>query len=152
MTWIYWTWRWISMFTKDKHKTLYCPVHSRPYFATLNFNTLLSYGPMFQHFIWYSDYATGWMTGVTVLIGADIYFLRHRFQTGSWAHPASCLMGTGSLFAGGKAASSWSWQFSSSVTGAQSPCRYSSIFTHVLMMRCFLSTGIRLRGLVLCLT
>jgi hypothetical protein len=42
------------------------------------------------------------MAGVIFLTGTDIYFLCNRFQTGSEAHPASCLMGAGNLFRGCK--------------------------------------------------
>jgi len=35
-----------------------------------------------------------------------------RFQTGSGAHPASYLTGTGSFFTGGKAVGAWGWPLS----------------------------------------
>jgi hypothetical protein len=41
---------------------------------------------------------------VRVLAGAGNFYLHHRVQTGSGAHPASYLMGTGDSFPGGKAA------------------------------------------------
>jgi hypothetical protein len=34
----------------------------------------------------------------------ELFSLRHSFQTGSWAHPASCPMDTGDSFPRGKAA------------------------------------------------
>jgi hypothetical protein len=39
---------------------------------------------------------------------AGNFFLRHRIQNGSGAHPASYLMGTRDSFPGGKAAGEWS--------------------------------------------
>jgi hypothetical protein len=48
--------------------------------------------------------ATDWTTeGVGVRVPGQEFFL-YVFQTGSGAHPASYLMGTGGSFPGGKAA------------------------------------------------
>jgi hypothetical protein len=44
--------------------------------------------------------------GVLFQAGARNFSLRHRVQTGSWAHPASYTMITGGYFPGGKAAGS----------------------------------------------
>jgi hypothetical protein len=52
----------------------------------------------------YSDYATSWTTGLRFLAREGYFSLRHRVQTGTGAHPASCLMGTRGLFPWGKAA------------------------------------------------
>jgi len=42
------------------------------------------------------------------------YFsLSHRVQTGSGAHPASNVMGTGGSYYGGKVAVAWSWPLTS---------------------------------------
>jgi len=41
---------------------------------------------------------------VRVLVGAGKFFLHHRVQTGSEAHPASYPMGTRVFFPGSKAA------------------------------------------------
>jgi hypothetical protein len=41
--------------------------------------------------------------------GAGNFFLHHRVQTGSGAHPASYPMGTGDFFPEGKTAGAWSW-------------------------------------------
>jgi hypothetical protein len=45
--------------------------------------------------------------------GAGNYFLRHRVQNGSGAHPASYPMGTRGSFPGGKAAGALSWPLTS---------------------------------------
>jgi hypothetical protein len=47
----------------------------------------------------YSDWATGWTTGVRFPAGVGI-LSRHRVPTGPRAHPVSCTMGTGVLFPG----------------------------------------------------
>jgi hypothetical protein len=44
------------------------------------------------------------MIGVRFPAGTENFPLRHRIHTGSEAHPASCPMGTGGSFSGGKAA------------------------------------------------
>jgi len=41
------------------------------------------------------------------------FSLRHRVQTGSGAHPASCPTGTRRSFPGRKAAGAWSWPLTS---------------------------------------
>jgi hypothetical protein len=46
---------------------------------------------------------TGWMTGVRSPTGAEDFSSSLCVQTGSGAHPASCSMGTGGPFPGGKA-------------------------------------------------
>jgi hypothetical protein len=43
------------------------------------------------------------MIGVRISVGTGNFSLRHRVQTGSWAHPASYPMGTGSSFTGREA-------------------------------------------------
>jgi len=50
------------------------------------------------------------MIGVRLPIGVGkgFYSLRHRVQTGSGAHPATCPMGTGS-----KATRGWNWPLTS---------------------------------------
>jgi hypothetical protein len=44
-----------------------------------------------------------WTTGVRYPTGAEDFSFSLCIQTGSEAHPASCPMGTGGLFPGGKA-------------------------------------------------
>jgi hypothetical protein len=56
----------------------------------------------------YSDWLTGWIIGVREFDSrrrgvAGNCSLFHRVQPGFWAHPASCAMGTGGSFFGGKA-------------------------------------------------
>jgi hypothetical protein len=46
-------------------------------------------------------------------MGAGNFFLHHRVQNGSGAHPASYPMGTRDSFPEGKAAGAWSWQLTS---------------------------------------
>jgi hypothetical protein len=46
----------------------------------------------------------GWTIGVPFPAGAGNFFLHHRVQTGSGAHPVSYLIGTGGSFPGGEAA------------------------------------------------
>jgi hypothetical protein len=46
---------------------------------------------------------TGWTTGVRSPVGAEDFSSSLCVQTGSGAHPASCPMGTGGPFPGGKA-------------------------------------------------
>jgi hypothetical protein len=46
---------------------------------------------------------TGWATGVRFPAGAKDFSSSLFVQTGSGAHPASCTMGTGGHFSGGKA-------------------------------------------------
>jgi hypothetical protein len=48
-----------------------------------------------------------WTTGVRFPEGAGILSLRHRVQTGSGAHPASCQMANGGNFPGCKTAGPW---------------------------------------------
>jgi hypothetical protein len=60
----------------------------------------------------YADQATGWTTGVRFPAGAE-YFLRHRFQTGSWVHPDCFPMDSGDHFPGGIAGEGWSWPLTS---------------------------------------
>jgi hypothetical protein len=55
----------------------------------------------------------GRMIGVRFLAGARNFYLRHRVQTGSEAHPAPYQMGSGCSFARGKAAGTWSWPLTS---------------------------------------
>jgi hypothetical protein len=43
------------------------------------------------------DWATGWVTGVPFLVGAGIFSLRHRVQTGCGARSASYPVGTWGL-------------------------------------------------------
>jgi hypothetical protein len=45
-----------------------------------------------------------WATGWVIQAEAGNFFLHHRVQNGSGAHPASYPMGTSGSFAGGKAA------------------------------------------------
>jgi hypothetical protein len=48
--------------------------------------------------------------GVRTLAGAKDFSSNHCVKTGSEAHPASCTMGTGGPFPGGKsAAGAWRW-------------------------------------------
>jgi len=54
----------------------------------------------------------GWTTAVQFPKGAMIS-LRHHAQTGSGAHSASCAMGIGSSYPGGRATWAWSGQFKS---------------------------------------
>jgi hypothetical protein len=54
-----------------------------------------------------------WMIGVWFLAGVWNFSLRHCVQTGSGAHPASCPMGIGGFFSGGKATGVWSWPLTS---------------------------------------
>jgi hypothetical protein len=46
---------------------------------------------------------TGWTVGVRSLTEAEHFSCSPCVQTGSGAHPASCPMGTGGSFPGGKA-------------------------------------------------
>jgi hypothetical protein len=46
---------------------------------------------------------TGWMIGIWSPTGAEDFSSSPCVQTGSGAHPASCTMGTGGPFPGGKA-------------------------------------------------
>jgi hypothetical protein len=46
---------------------------------------------------------TEWTTGVRSLTGAEDFFSSLCVQTGSGAHQASCTVGTGGPFPGGKA-------------------------------------------------
>jgi hypothetical protein len=46
---------------------------------------------------------TNWTTGVRSPAGAEVFSSSLCVQTGSGAHPASCTMGTGGSFSGGKA-------------------------------------------------
>jgi hypothetical protein len=50
-----------------------------------------------------------WGSRVRFLVGAGNFFLEHRVQNGSGAHPASYPMGTRGSFPGGKVAGTWSW-------------------------------------------
>jgi hypothetical protein len=53
-----------------------------------------------------SDYGLDYRAiGVRSPAGAEDFSSSHCVQTGSGAHPASCTMGTGGLFPGGKARS-----------------------------------------------
>jgi hypothetical protein len=52
----------------------------------------------------YSDWATGWTTGVRFPAGARIFSLRYHVQTGSGIHLASFEMSIGGSFPGDKAA------------------------------------------------
>jgi len=59
------------------------------------------------------DSSVGIATGYGLddrMIGSWDFFLRHRVQTDSGAHPASYPMSIGGAFPGGKAAGAWSWQ------------------------------------------
>jgi hypothetical protein len=47
---------------------------------------------------------TGWTTGLRSPAGAKDFSSNLYVQTGSEAHPASCTMGTGGPFPGGKSA------------------------------------------------
>jgi hypothetical protein len=51
--------------------------------------------------------------GVRLPAGTRGVSLLHKFQTGSWAHPASYPKGTGSCFRGGKAGGVWIWPLTS---------------------------------------
>jgi hypothetical protein len=62
---------------------------------------------------WYSaGLRVGWL-GVRFPAGAGNFFLHHRVQTGSGAHPASYPMGTRGSFPGGKNDGAWSWPLTS---------------------------------------
>jgi hypothetical protein len=45
--------------------------------------------------------------------GAGNFYLHHRGQNGSGAHPTSYPMGTEGSFPGGEAAGAWSWPLNS---------------------------------------
>jgi hypothetical protein len=47
--------------------------------------------------------------GIDSRRGLGNFFLHHRVQNGSGAHPTSYPMGTRGSFTGGKAAGAWSW-------------------------------------------
>jgi hypothetical protein len=53
---------------------------------------------------WYSAGLWAGLLEVRVPAGAGIFFLHHRIQTGSGAHPSSYSLGTRGSFLGGKAA------------------------------------------------
>jgi hypothetical protein len=53
--------------------------------------------------------ATGWTAWVRFPTGSKDFSLLHRVQTGSGAHPASYVMGTGGSFPDDKEAVAWSW-------------------------------------------
>jgi len=48
-------------------------------------------------------------------MGGDFFSFRHRVQTGSGAHPATCSARTGGCFLGGKVAGSWRYLLTSSL-------------------------------------
>jgi len=52
-------------------------------------------------------------TGVRFPARIGNFSLRHRVQTGSGAHPASYITGTGCSFPEGTAAKAWSWPLTS---------------------------------------
>jgi hypothetical protein len=66
------------------------------------------YHAPFMHSVYHTKGAavaltTGWTIGVRSLTGAEDFSSGPCVQTGSGAHPASCPMGTGGYFPGGKA-------------------------------------------------
>jgi hypothetical protein len=59
------------------------------------------------------DSSVGIAIGVRFPAGAGNFYLNHRVQNGSGAHPASYPMGTRGSFPGCKAAGAWSWPLTS---------------------------------------
>jgi hypothetical protein len=57
--------------------------------------------------------ATGLIAGIRFLAEATNYYLLYSVQTGSWAHPAYCPVGTRALFPECKAAGMWNWPLTS---------------------------------------
>jgi hypothetical protein len=86
-------------------------------------------------------YPSGWTTEFDFWQG---FFLRHRIQTGSGVHPASCTMGTGGSFTGGKAAD-YSPPSIAEVKNAQS---YICTPSYIFMEWCLINQKIRLDGVV----
>jgi len=62
-------------------------------------------------------------SGVRIWAGITDFSLLHNFQTGCWANPASCLVGTGDSLRGSKTVAVWGLPCSSDV---QNDWSYSS--------------------------
>jgi hypothetical protein len=79
--------------------------------------------PMWWLVQWHSAGLWAGWSGVRIPAGAGNFFLLHRVQTGSGAHPASYPMGTGGSLSEGKAAGAWNWPppFSAEVKNAILP-------------------------------
>jgi hypothetical protein len=77
-----------------------------------------------------------WMIGVQFLVGAVIFSLRHCVQTGSGAHPASYLMGTGALSLGVKRPGREADHSPPCSTDVKNEWSYTSISQYVFMAWC----------------